>query len=373
MKTAAFLVLLLAASVSAHVKLYANQAYTIRNANGAGGDGRFSVNGPCGGANTFGTNGVTTVTGGDVIDLTINYGTGANGDHRSNANAFQVAWVENYDDGAGQNQMRGKFLQGTETVPAPAGARPAKYTTKVTIPNKDCQKCVLSFLDQRNWGGCIDFTVNQAAPPPAPEPEPTPPPPAGTPQPDPVDTTPGINEPVTAPPAGNDGLTAEAKGGTENYPRNPSPGVPIINAQGNLANGPSAAGQQQDGTLDNTGTTGAAAGGSNAGIVVGCIVAALVVIGLLMYASSRRSAAPPARAAYAGAPAPAAGYGGYEMQSYGAPAAPAAYGSAPGYGPGYGAPAPGYGAPAAAPAGYGSYGAYGAAPAGGYGAPAGSW
>lgn len=46
---------------------------SIRNANGATGDGRFSVNGPCGGVNTFSTDAarIASVKDGGEISLKI--------------------------------------------------------------------------------------------------------------------------------------------------------------------------------------------------------------------------------------------------------------------------------------------------------------
>ena len=74
----------------------------IRNANGATGNGRASVAGPCSGAGTFGANGIGSATDGETVTLNINYAAG----HASAQNAFRMAFAcgapnENTMGGAG--------------------------------------------------------------------------------------------------------------------------------------------------------------------------------------------------------------------------------------------------------------------------------
>ena len=73
---AILVVALIAGAAQAHVRtLYADTPnWSIRNANGATGDGVFSVAGPCGGAGTYGANGVSTANAGATETLNINYG-----------------------------------------------------------------------------------------------------------------------------------------------------------------------------------------------------------------------------------------------------------------------------------------------------------
>ena len=73
---------------SAHVRLEVSSAnaYNIRNAPGPGSNGRFSVNGPCGGVNAFNEAAAAQnqVQVGSEMDLQVNY----NGGHASAQNQF---------------------------------------------------------------------------------------------------------------------------------------------------------------------------------------------------------------------------------------------------------------------------------------------
>ena len=77
----------------------ADQPAAIRNAQTATGNGRASVASPCGGANTFGSNGIGTMKDGDTITLDMRYAAGHNG-------AFRMAYACN-----GENTLSGDELE----------------------------------------------------------------------------------------------------------------------------------------------------------------------------------------------------------------------------------------------------------------------
>jgi len=150
-------------SVHAHVRL----RYTgvpIRNAASATSDGAYSTAGPCGGQNKFGRNGITQAVGGANMKLKVAY----NGGHQSSANAFHAAiYCEVSGPGATFNDdlLNGDvapampLVGGGTTVPA-TDSSTAGYDLEVTLPTHSTDKyCVLSLLDQRNWGGCVDLHV----------------------------------------------------------------------------------------------------------------------------------------------------------------------------------------------------------------------
>jgi len=172
----------------AHVRLR-NTGMVIRNGRGATSDGSFSVSGPCGGVNTFGSNGGGTaqVTSGDTVCAKIAY----NGGHQSANNAFHAAWK---CGSTSQNDFKNPandlpLVAGPNASPiAPAtGALPSRviatdsdrngYTLCVSVPaSAPAQaQCTLSLLDQRDWGGCIDMRIRATPPPPTPPPTPHPP------------------------------------------------------------------------------------------------------------------------------------------------------------------------------------------------------
>jgi len=174
---------LLALPVACHVKLYYEPTeLSVRNARGATSDGQFSVNGACGGSNTYGANGVAQLVNGATLTVKINY----NGGHSSNSNQFKAA----YRCGAPGDESlmeSGEFDLGPEdctvgggcTGNYPCGAAQgqlnddAGYQLTCTLP-KDAQRgtdlapgesadCTLSILDQRDWGGCIDIQAIEPA------------------------------------------------------------------------------------------------------------------------------------------------------------------------------------------------------------------
>jgi hypothetical protein len=157
---------LLAASVSAHVKLYyfPNQ-FPIRNARTATVDGTFSVSTSdgCGGQPMFGKNGVSYFRVGQQVNLTFNYGTTVNGDHKAAANMFRVVWASldasTTPAGDFAALKAGTVLQAN--IPAAEGSRPVPYSARVTIPAAaaNCKRCVLQVIEQRSWGACYDFTT----------------------------------------------------------------------------------------------------------------------------------------------------------------------------------------------------------------------
>ena len=149
--------------VAGHVsmKFTAGQVGPIRNANSPTGDGRASVNGACGGANTFGSNGKGIVQDGQSVTLNINYAAG----HRSNQNEFRMAFA--CGDGspasvqaagaaltAAANGCTGKASGAAAAypVPAPDAIVPDGYEITCTLPTQSvltATECTISLLDQR--------------------------------------------------------------------------------------------------------------------------------------------------------------------------------------------------------------------------------
>jgi len=179
----------LVATAHAHVSMLyrADQPAAIRNAQTATGNGRASVASPCGGANTFGSNGIGTMKDGDTITLDMRYAAGHNG-------AFRMAYACN-----GENTLSGDELEAdAATLTATAndctvtgangdygagqgggatasGQDPMSITCTLPLQNNiEPVNCVLGLLDQRDWGGCLDVSLvpAQAALPPAPPPAP---------------------------------------------------------------------------------------------------------------------------------------------------------------------------------------------------------
>jgi len=144
----------------AHVKMYYDTVQMpIRNAATKSGDGTFSTDGNgCGGANTFGQNGFTTIVAGSMVNLHFNYGTGTNGDHADPGNMFWAAFI-NLDAGQKQSDMFTAANQLAGPVAAASGSTPTGYSLTIKIPNVNASQAVLSIYDQRHWGGCIDLQV----------------------------------------------------------------------------------------------------------------------------------------------------------------------------------------------------------------------
>jgi hypothetical protein len=163
----------LASTVSGHVRLvFEPAAMSIRNAAGESANGKYSTNGPCGGVQTFGANGINTVTAGDSVTLKIAY----NGGHKSDANAFKLAFAcgRPDNDGVLRNEQTPNDL-GVATVPA-ADSSTTGYDLTFTVPPAEAgvngQYCTVSALDQRNWGGCVDMMIQAPGVPPTPAPGP---------------------------------------------------------------------------------------------------------------------------------------------------------------------------------------------------------
>ena len=172
--------LLLTAPPLGHVAMSykPGQIGPIRNANGATGNGRASVAGPCGGVGTFGSNGIGSATDGETVTLNINYAAG----HASAQNAFRMAFAcgspnENTMGGAGavltaaDNGCTGTAGGQAATyndngvdggIPAPNAIVDGGYDITCTLPlqnNAAPLECTVALIDQRDWGGCVDIDL----------------------------------------------------------------------------------------------------------------------------------------------------------------------------------------------------------------------
>lgn len=172
------------AAANGHVRmLYTDMS--IRNANSASADGQGSVNGACGTNAAFGSNGVGTIQDGAEVSLKINYAAG----HASNANRFRMAFscgATTPNDLAADaaalttaaNGCTGQGGGGGYPVDASQAIVDGGYTITCTLPEMISQgladettDCTLALIDQRDWGGCVDFRLSAAEvipPPPAP-------------------------------------------------------------------------------------------------------------------------------------------------------------------------------------------------------------
>jgi len=163
--------LLLCVSVGyCHVRL----KYTglnIRNAKGPQSDGSFSTRGPCGGVSTFGANGVNKIAPGEEVTMRIAY----NGGHKSDKNMFTMAWSCTKPDDASVFRNGALAMKFSTPLQHPAAdSSTAGYEFKFNIPtNASALSCTASALDQRNWGGCVDFEVSALATSPTSAPAPT--------------------------------------------------------------------------------------------------------------------------------------------------------------------------------------------------------
>jgi len=172
--------------VQGHVRMFYDSGTgatprSIRNANSPMSDGSFSTRGPCGGVSAWGANGmgqVNTVSPGESVTMIINY----NGGHKSNANEFAVRRVCG-EQGSGPTEQEMKAATDlpagectvircpeANTYPCPAAIGnqfTEGYTFQCTVPSDAAGKdCTYSVLDQRDWGGCVDLRVSNAAPAP---------------------------------------------------------------------------------------------------------------------------------------------------------------------------------------------------------------
>lgn len=174
------------AGASAHVSMVYldGQPGSIRNANSATGNGGASVNTPCGGATTFGSNGVGLAQDGDTVQLSMRYAAGHNG-------AFRMAFACGAGDGSAL-EADAVALTAADNACTVTGAASAygagdgggatavgqdAMTITCTLPeqnNAENIDCMIGVLDQRDWGGCVDISLASAAaalppsPPPAP-------------------------------------------------------------------------------------------------------------------------------------------------------------------------------------------------------------
>lgn len=164
--------------VDAHVRgIYVSSS--IRNAGGAEpqptGDGRLSTNGPCGGEQTFGRNGINEVTAGTEVTLSMAY----NGGHADPGNHFQLA-IQcggigsdaefKIKQGAGLQTTRPtKLASIPDLVQGNMQATATPVQLKFTMPPAEAgdkgDLCTVSMLDQRNWGACSDFKILPAGAP----------------------------------------------------------------------------------------------------------------------------------------------------------------------------------------------------------------
>lgn len=134
----------------------------------------FATAGPCGGVNTFGNNGVNEVVNGQEVSLKIAY----NGGHQDAKNAFHVAMMCGSSTSKPGSETPLK-VSGTDittnqytltqinpmTIPATDSSQ-VGYTFTFKLPLQSNlaanEYCVISLMDQRNWGGCADFHINAA-------------------------------------------------------------------------------------------------------------------------------------------------------------------------------------------------------------------
>jgi len=190
---------------NAHVKFFysANNVVLgnrpVRNAPAAASDGRMSTNGPCGGAEQWGANGVSAIAQGDTLNMKINY----NGGHRAPENNFKALWlcgsptqseIAAVIPNGGGNEFtptpnhfemtcNGNGCTGACEVecPTPTADQRAQgmycpatqgnqvtegYVMKCTIPSEMIGQCTVSISDQRKWGGCYDLNVQERTPAP---------------------------------------------------------------------------------------------------------------------------------------------------------------------------------------------------------------
>lgn len=160
-------ILALIVACEGHVRLIHKSYFTrpIRNAATVSSDGTLSTSGPCGGVLTWGNKTYSTVTPGENVSLVFAY----NGGHQDpKMNMLRVAMV--------CGRLGSDALLKNSTVAptfSPLVNASASLTTGYDlwviipqIPNiPNGQFCTISALDVRNWGGCIDVEIVNAAAP----------------------------------------------------------------------------------------------------------------------------------------------------------------------------------------------------------------
>lgn len=186
---------------TAHVRMR-YEGFSIRNAGTANSDGKFSTAGPCGGATVFGGSTgeiVTKVIEGAEMELNIAY----NGGHKSDTkNFFSVAYMcgkpgkftkvfagdavkDNPTLNTDFTDANGVLLKAVDIIspdvyPVDAtDSLTSGYKIKFKVPKPmagtDGDKCTISLVEYRNWGGCVDLVIEPRDPN-APTPPPPPPP-----------------------------------------------------------------------------------------------------------------------------------------------------------------------------------------------------
>ena len=180
---------LFSAATNGHVRmLYTDMS--IRNANSATADGQGSVNGACGSNAAWGSNGQGVIQDGARVSLKINYAAG----HNSPQNRFRMAMScgattpNDLAATAAELTTATHLCEGTGggggyPVDASNAIVDGGYTLTCTLPEMignagadgsltdEATECTISLVDQRDWGGCVDFTLSAAEvipPPPAP-------------------------------------------------------------------------------------------------------------------------------------------------------------------------------------------------------------
>ena len=89
-----------------------------------------------------------------AIGSAISRRTGTRGDHASPQNEFRLA-VVCHDSGT-QDVRADAAARAGLTVSARDGSRPGGYQLPFRV-HEACERGTVAVLDQRNWGGCVDF------------------------------------------------------------------------------------------------------------------------------------------------------------------------------------------------------------------------
>jgi len=171
---------------SAHVSMVYldGQVGSIRNANSATGNGGASVNSPCGGATTFGSNGIGLAQDGETVTLSMRYAAGHNGAFRmafacgaGDGSALEAgaATLTAADDACTVTGAASDYGAGTGGGATAIGQDAMSITCTLPAQNNAAPvDCIIGILDQRDWGGCVDISLASAADPLPPSPPPAP-------------------------------------------------------------------------------------------------------------------------------------------------------------------------------------------------------
>jgi len=175
------LVLACASAVSAHVyAIYQGMNIPIRSAATPTSNGVQSTAGPCSGAATYGSNGVTTVIPGQVINLQLKYVTPHPNPPAGNFFSVGMICTSGNPSTLGTDTPLRLWdttnTNGVTTMPNQVNnagitpvAIPAQDLTAIpfTFPSKSPaglslsagDHCTISIMDERSWGDCIDVVV----------------------------------------------------------------------------------------------------------------------------------------------------------------------------------------------------------------------